>query len=158
MQTDYPSPLTHSWPLYEHHQRFDLGLDFSLVEHTPSDFSGDQHELSANGVGLWNCDLSDNTLTWSSGVYDLFGLPRGLEIARATAVTLYREPSRAAMERLRAYAIKHQRGFTLDVELQPANGGSRWIRLVAAPLCMEGRVTRLCGYKRDITKAYVKQR
>jgi len=52
------------------------------------------------------------------------------------------------MERLRAYAIKHRRGFTLDAQIRPAVGGKyRWMRLIAAPVCSGERVARLHGLK-----------
>ena len=54
----------------------------------------------------------------------------------------------AIMERLRAYAIKHRRGFTLDAQIRPAVGGKyRWMRLIAAPVCSGERVARLHGLK-----------
>jgi PAS domain-containing protein len=86
-------------------------------------------------------------LIWSGGVYDIFGLPRDASVSRDESVALYAEDSRAAMERLRAHAIKHRRGFTLDAEIRPANGASRWMRLIAAPVCEGGRVVRLHGLK-----------
>jgi hypothetical protein len=51
------------------------------------------------------------------------------------------------MERLRAYAIRHARGFTLDAEIQPVVGPRRWMRLIAAPEQVGGKVTRLHGIK-----------
>jgi len=51
------------------------------------------------------------------------------------------------MERLRSYAIEHRRGFTLDVEIRPVTGGSRWMRLITAPICDGDRVMRLHGLK-----------
>lgn len=51
------------------------------------------------------------------------------------------------MERLRAYAIKHQRGFTIDVDIRRAVGGHTWMRLIAAPVCVDDRVVRLHGLK-----------
>ena len=51
------------------------------------------------------------------------------------------------MEKLRAYAIKHRRGFTLDVEIKPAQAACRWMRLVAAPVCVGDEVVRLQGLK-----------
>ena len=77
----------------------------------------------------------------------IFGLPRGVQVSRDEAVALYCEESRAAMERLRAHAIKHRRGFTLDVEISPATGGRRWMRLIGAPVCEGGRAVRLHGLK-----------
>ncbi len=149
-----PSPLTHSWPLFESGQRFDLGQDFRWLGQAAVDPEIDRRLLASQGLGLWECDLTDNSLTWSSAVYDLFGLPRGTRPSRDESLSLYAEPSRAALERLRAYAIRHRRGFTLDVELRPADGARRWMRIVGAPVCRNYHAIRLHGFKRDVTDEY----
>lgn len=110
----------------------------------------DQQGLARRGIGFWECDLRDDALSWSDAVYDIFGLPRDSHVHRAEAVALYAESSRAAMERLRAYAIKHRRGFTLDAEIRPALTSRRWMRLIAAPICEGDRVVRLHGLKQII--------
>jgi len=51
------------------------------------------------------------------------------------------------MERLRAHAIKHRRGFTLDVEINAVTDGRRWMRLIGAPVCEGDRAVRLHGLK-----------
>ena len=149
-----PSPLTASWPLSECRSRFDLGHHFEWHDSAEFAPSFDQPALSRQGIGIWDCDLSDNALMWSDVVYDLFGLPRSVLLQRSTAVSLYEEGSRSAMERLRAYAIKHRRGFTLDVQIVPASGRRRWIRLMAAPICVRSRPVRLRGLKWDVTSEY----
>lgn len=142
-----PLPINHSWPLAARARQFELGLVLNcavtdLIE--PSEVGA----LGIHHAGCWECDLSDNSLSWSGGVYDIFGLPRGVHVTRQEAVQLYSEHSRAAMERLRAYGIKHRRGFTLDVEIRPATGGdSRWMRLIGAPICDGNKVVRLQGLK-----------
>ena len=103
--------------------------------------------LAVHHAGCWECDLTDNSLIWSGGIYDIFGLPRGTEVSREEAVAFYTEESRAAMERLRNYAIEHKRGFTLDAEIRPAVGGRRSMRLIAAPVCDGDKVVRLHGLK-----------
>ena len=146
-----PLPLHHSWPLFEQERRFELGHAFDWPASAPVLVADTlSAELAEQGIGLWSCDLADNSLTWSDGVYDIFGLPRGATVRRAEAVRLYAEDSGAAMERLRAYAIKHRRGFTLDAELRPAQGGARWMRLVAVPVYDGLRAVRLHGVKRLI--------
>jgi hypothetical protein len=35
--------------------------------------------------------------------------------------------ARGAMERLRAHAIRHRRGFTRDAEIHPLGASRRWI-------------------------------
>ena len=146
MKRTEPLALHHSWPIFEQARHFDLGCVLSsavtdLIEPTQVG------TLALHHAGLWECDLSDNGLIWSGGVYDIFGLPRNAKISREEIVAFYREESRAAMERLRAHAIKHRRGFTLDVEINSVTDGRRWMRLIGAPVCEEGRAVRLHGLK-----------
>lgn len=146
-----PLPLHHSWPLFDHERHLDLcavlGADApALAEalHCPQTGA----ELARKGVGVWQCDLADNALTWSAGVFDIFGLPRDARVTRADAVALYYDDSRDVMERLRAHAIKHRRGFTIDVEICPAVARRRWMRLCTAPVCEGKDVVRLIGWKK----------
>jgi PAS domain-containing protein len=141
-----PLVLHHSWPLFEQSRHFELGQLFNC---TISEITGSIEAgwVGPHHAGCWECDLSDNKLDWSGGVYDIFGLPRGAPVTRDEAVALYAEESRAAMERLRAHAIKHRRGFTLDARIRPAVGQPRWMRLIAVPRCVEGRAVSLQGVK-----------
>jgi PAS domain-containing protein len=141
-----PLAICHSWPLFEQPRHFDLGciLNCAVTDILQPTQVGD---LGLHHAGCWECDLSDNSLTWSGGVLDIFGFPRGAKVTREETVALYAEESRNVMERLRSYAIQHRRGFTLDAEIRPLTGGTRWMRLIAAPECDGDRVVRLHGLK-----------
>lgn len=144
------APLTtaikHTWPLWEQSRHFELGhvLNSAVTDLIQPRAVG---HLGVHHVGCWECDLSDNSLIWSGGVYDIFGLPRGVRIGREECISYYSDDSRAKMERLRAYSIRHRRGFTLDVEIRAAVGETRRMRLIAAPVCDQNRVVRLHGLK-----------
>lgn len=141
-----PLVLRHTWPLWEQPRQFELG---HVLNCAVADLIGPASigELGLHHAGCWECDLTDDSLIWSGGVYDIFGLPRGTSVSRPQSVRYYREESRAKMESLRAYAIKHKRGFTLDVEIRAAIGEDRWVRLIAAPVVGTGPVMRLHGLK-----------
>jgi PAS domain-containing protein len=141
-----PLALSSTWPLWERTRQFELGHVLSSVV-TDTIKPGQVGELSPHHAGCWECDLSNDSLVWSGGVYDIFGLPRSTSIRRDEAVAFYCEESRAKMESLRTYSIKHRRGFTLDVEIRTQFGEHRWMRLIAAPVCLEGRVAALHGLK-----------
>jgi len=130
--------LSHSWPIYEAAERIPL-----LAR--PGD---------ATPVGRWTCLLETGALIWSPAVYALFGLPEDERLTRSLAVSLYLPESRRAMEELRAYAIKHRRGFTLDAQIRRPDGARRWMRLSALPVIDGRRVVRLTGGKQDVTAAY----
>ncbi len=135
-----PLPLHHSWPLDALREQLpQVALDGAIAR--------SDAELARRGIGLWRCDLRDDRLSWTAGVYDIFGLERHSAVARPLAVSLYAPDSREAMETLRAYAIRYRRGFTLDVDIQRPDGVSCAMRLITAPLLRDGGVIGLHGVK-----------
>jgi len=103
------------------------------------------------GIGAWECNLSNEALSWTSGVFELFGVPDGEQISRSETVRMYCEESRDAMERLRAEAIFRRRGFSMDARIRRTDGDYRWMRLTADVVCHDGQPTHLYGLKHDIT-------
>lgn len=147
MSSIEPRPLHRGWPLYEPPGHFELGCTLDCAAADLADFAV-RHALGHKRAGWWQCDLADDTLTWTSGVYEIFGLPHTARITRAEALALYSEESRAAMERLRSYSIAHQQSFVLDAQIRPASGESlRWMRLIGTPVVEGGRTVRLHGLK-----------
>ncbi|UIJ46691.1 PAS domain-containing protein [Sphingomonas cannabina] len=101
--------------------------------------------------GAWQCDLKDDSLTWSRSVFDLFGIPRDTPIDRRDIVEMYCEESRELLERLRSEAIASRGSFTFEARIRRLDGTMRWMRVTADTLCSNGRVTHLYGQKQDIT-------
>lgn len=130
-----PLPLNHSWPLSDLHRHLaPVALDSRIARNDVA--------LAERGLGLFHCDLATDTLSWTAGVYDLFGLERDSQVSRTLALSLYAPDSRQPLETLRAYAIRHRRGFTVDVDIDQADGGGRCtMRLVAAPILDDGGKT-----------------
>ncbi|HET6535523.1 MAG TPA: hypothetical protein VFG41_05015 [Sphingomicrobium sp.] len=144
--TAEPFSFNRSWPLRERARQFYLGC---VIDRELGDVVAlaDEPRLGQHASGWWECALPDDRLNWSSGIYDVFGLPRDAKVTRAETIGFYTEHSRAAMERLREHAIRYRRGFTLDAEIRPTSGERRWMRLIGAPLCDGDRVVGLHGLK-----------
>jgi PAS domain-containing protein len=147
---EWPAPervlLQLSWPLHELTRHFELGyiINSEAIDAVQPNAIG---ALSAHHAACWECDLADNSLTWSGGVFDIFGLQRNASITRDECVSFYSERSRAILERLRSEAIRSRTGFTLDAEIHSVVGETRWMRLIAAPIFDDGGVVRLQGVK-----------
>jgi diguanylate cyclase (GGDEF)-like protein len=103
-------------------------------------------------IGVWSCDLADQSLEWTDGVYDLFELPRGSALSRANTVDHYLPESRRVMEAARARAIADGTDFCVDVEILTARGARRWMRLTGNVEASDGVATRIFGMKQDITE------
>ena len=80
-------------------------------------------------IGVWQCNLGNEALRWTDGVYDLFGLPRGSAITRAATLRAYTDDSRAEMEAIRTRAIANCSDLKLDVQIVASSGAQRWMRI-----------------------------
>lgn len=100
--------------------------------------------------GTWSCDLATEVLTWTDGVYDLFGIQRGAALKRAMSLDVYQSQSRVEMDQRRAAAIASGKGFILDCQLK-TGGRSRWMRLRVGVTYEQGRPVRIFGSKQDVT-------
>lgn len=102
-------------------------------------------------IGVWECDLATEELTWTDTVYDLFEIPRGTPIKRDEMVNLYDANSRIEMERLRSEAIRSGTGFTLDALICTTSGRKNWIRITADIERKDDQSVRIFGTKQDIS-------
>lgn len=117
----------------------------------PALAAGRLYDQATQGPGgAWSCDLATEVLSWTNGVYDLFGLRHGSTLKRAATLDVYQSHSRSEMEQRRAAAIKTGKGFSLDCQIRPA-GQSRWMRLRVGVNYEHGRPIRIFGSKQDIT-------
>ncbi len=103
-------------------------------------------------MGAFECDLASQGLTWTTGVFGLFGLPMLQPVDRQVAVEMYSEESRDLLEWKRSRAIDSRTGFSLDANILRPDGTERWIRITAAVRSSNGRAGTLYGMKQDITE------
>ena len=108
--------------------------------------------MASARMGAWSCNLSDNALSWTTGVYDIFGLPPGAAVDRRQVLDFYTEESRDELERLRADVIDHGGLFTLDAQVKRPDGELRWMRIHAEKVRPVGSAPILHGLKQDVTE------
>lgn len=107
--------------------------------------------FKAARVGIWECTLPDETLTWTDTVYEFFDLEPQSPLIRDVTVALYTPESRSKLIEVRNAAIREGDGFTLDAEIVTAKGTPRWIRIHAIVERDNGVPVRLFGMKQDVT-------
>ncbi|WP_199093491.1 diguanylate cyclase [Bosea sp. ASV33] len=102
-------------------------------------------------IGAWECNLANESLSWTDGVYDLFGLQRGSTIQRSSILDLYEAGSRSEMNRMRSGIIRNGGAFSLDCRIRTASNERRWMRLIVGVGHQNGRPLRIFGSKQDVT-------
>lgn len=110
-----------------------------------------ERSLAPAALGAWECNLANESLSWTDGIYDLFGLQRGSSIYRGAILDLYEERSRREMNQLRSKAISTGQSFSLDCRIKAASGEKRWMRLLVGVGHENGRPLRIFGSKQDVT-------
>src|SRR6202012_4150872 len=103
--------------------------------------------LNAARIGAWDCELDTERLSWTQGVYDIFGYPVGNPLRRASIVDLYLDESRRNMELARAEVIRSGCPVTLDAEIRTWSGEKRWMRLSINAVREGGKQVRIFGTK-----------
>jgi len=107
--------------------------------------------FKAARVGIWECTLPDQSLTWTDTVYDIFELEPGSPLLRQDTVDMYTPESQKKLSEIRCATIKDGDGFTLDAQIITAKGNLRWIRITAIVERENGNPVRIFGMKQDIT-------
>jgi diguanylate cyclase (GGDEF)-like protein len=107
---------------------------------------------AAARIGVWECDLADESLQWTDVVYDIFGFPRGSRLDRQRTLECYSEQSAKELATRRTRAIKERSGFSMDAEIVSVDGHHRWIRITATVESENGVAVRIFGMKQDITE------
>lgn len=107
---------------------------------------------AAARIGVWECNLADESLQWTDVVYDIFDLPRRSALDRNQTLACYSADSVKELRLRRSKAIEEHSGFSLDAEIVTAKGNRRWIRITATVESENGVAVRIFGMKQDITE------
>lgn len=103
-------------------------------------------------IGVWEYDFRNRGVTWTDGVYEIFGLEPGRAVTREMALALYEPASRRELERARQKAIDTCGSFTLEVRIKTPAGIVKWVRLSAEVEAEGGVPVRIFGLKQDVTE------
>ena len=102
-------------------------------------------------VGGWSLDLRTNELTWTNGVYDVFGLPRGTPLDYEKFLSFVHPDDAEYVNKSWNNALK---GAQYDIEHRIlANGTVKWVREKArVEFSDSGVPLRGSGIVQDITR------
>jgi hypothetical protein len=136
--------------------RAELEAQACLIRHQAASLAHSrkifERASAAAKIGVWECSLPDETLSWTDQVYDIFEIPRGSPPEREQILRYYSHDSLRTLQEVRSRAIAERGGFILDAEITTAKGRRRWIRVTATVECEDGVAVRIFGMKQDITE------
>ena len=104
-------------------------------------------------TGGWEYDVATGELTWTDGVYRIYGVERTSDPTEVTQAIAAYDPESApiidaAFKRLVAEGVP----YDLELGLIRADGQRVWVRTIGRPVIDDGRVVRVGGNISDVTE------
>ena len=100
-------------------------------------------------VGGWGFDPTTLQTDWTPDVARMYGLSEPPPLERA--LEFFAAEQRPGLEVALAAAMQHGTPHDLELQLNGADGVTRWVRTICRPIVEDGRVVRVRGSLQDIT-------
>jgi PAS domain S-box-containing protein len=106
------------------------------------------------GIGTWEFDVKNNSVSWDNGMYQLYGIPRkvGVDLLAVWANSLHPD-DRQGCDRELAAALRGEREYNVEFRIVRPDGEMRYVKAAARGMrAADGSVERLTGVNLDITE------
>jgi PAS domain S-box-containing protein len=143
--------LITSYLLYKLIRTFYKNIDDRITE-----LQDKQNELTElqkiTRTGLWEFDILNNKMLWSSLSREIFEVSDGFE-PQPTSITNYAMESKDRVEILKALddSAKYGTQFDLTLPVITAQGNEKWIRVVGNPIIKKEKCIKIFGSFQDIS-------
>ncbi|HZY20266.1 MAG TPA: ATP-binding protein [Ramlibacter sp.] len=108
--------------------------------------------LRAGGLGDWSWDAASDDVVLGDAAADIYGVPRGVPIARARLRELLHEDDRDRARQAVLEAIRTDSDYRIEYRLRGTDGALRWV--CASGIAQTGadaRLSGMTGVVQDIT-------
>jgi PAS domain S-box-containing protein len=108
----------------------------------------------AAGIGIWECDVVNKSLTWDNRMYQIYGIPRanGSELYALWASSLHPDDRKRCEDEIAA-ALLGVKEFDIEYRIVRPTGEVLYVKAAARTFkAPNGDVTRLTGINFDITE------
>lgn len=105
-------------------------------------------------MGNWRLDLSDDSITWSEGVYRIHELDPGKGVPLQGALEFYPEQARALVSGALANTMETGAPFDIETDFVTAKGRKRRVRAMGELELKGGVPAAVIGVFQDVTARY----
>jgi PAS domain S-box-containing protein len=103
-------------------------------------------------IGSWEVDLQTMQLTWTPGVYQIYGFPMNQVPDLQSINKLYSSKNRKILNQIFAQSIQKNAKYEFELPFSNVQGKLVWSKAIGKPIVENGQVTKLQGFLQDITE------
>ena len=102
-------------------------------------------------IGAWEYVIEDDELNWTDEVYEIYGLPKEVELTPEKAISFFHPEDRPSLQHAFSRAVESGVPYDVELRLVAAGGETRWVRAHGEAQTQEGGISRVRGTIQDIT-------
>jgi PAS domain S-box-containing protein len=131
-----------------------LWLKKEISDHAKTNQLLEKMEISSK-IGGWDYDLKTNKVTWTKGVYEIYGVsPQQFDpSSRAVDVSFYHPEDKEILNSAFQEALKTGKPYDLELRFTNAKGEDKWIWTSGQAEYQNEKIVRLFGFIMDVTES-----
>lgn len=102
-------------------------------------------------IGGWKYDLQQGKHQWTPETYRIFDLPVDSEVSLDRIVDYYSPKHQTILRKLIKQCLNGE-SFITNLQIQTAKNNTKWIRLIANPVTVKGKVIGVQGTIQDVDR------
>ncbi|MFN3202657.1 MAG: ATP-binding protein [Bradymonadia bacterium] len=106
-------------------------------------------------VGGWEMVVETGAVSWTPGVYAIYGLSHAEPLDADAVMTFYAPEGQSRLQEALSRCAQHGSSFDLQLPFQSQSTSPRWLRVIGTPVIEAGRVVRIRGVVQDITQQHL---
>ncbi len=103
-------------------------------------------------LGGWEYIVATEQVLWTEAVFQIYDIdPTGSSITHQKGLNGFIPEHRVIIATAAQAAIEQGVPYDLELQLEPVNDTSKWVRVIGQPFLKDGKVERVTGFVMDIT-------
>ena len=109
--------------------------------------------IESSDIGVWELDLRNMASTWNEVTANIHEVDKDYKITPEKGILFFKEgESRDSITKAFNDAVSQGVKYDIELPFVTAKGNDKWVRSVGIPVIKDGKVIKVYGTFRDITK------
>lgn len=111
---------------------------------------------AVGNIGLWDCDLSTNKISWSDQIYQIYEVPRGSPMSVERYLNFFEKQEDSVEADIQIkQALQMNKPFDMQFAIRTGKGNTKWVRTVGQTRIDSKGIAKIFGTGQDITESHL---
>lgn len=117
-----------------------------------------KHTEEISGVAGWELDIATNEVFMTPRAYEIYGIPGSKSFDMDLNKQYFSKKSLKKIDKALSFVIEKKKPYEIELDFHSADGKNKKLKINGFPLIIDGKVRKLYGTLKDVTRQKQKQR